>query len=76
MSDSGNQRVRSNHHVVTDINLTDVEDGEVVVAGEVIADEDVLAAVAVEGLGDPHTLAHRTQHLIKHIKINAKKMFM
>ena len=65
MPDGGNQRVRPNHHVVADIDLADVEDGEVVVAGEVVADEDVLASVAVERLGNPHTLAHRSQHLLQ-----------
>lgn len=65
MPDSGNQRVRANHHMVADIDLADVEDGEVVVAGEVVADEDVFASVAVEGLGNPHTLAHSAKYLLQ-----------
>ena len=51
--------------MVADIDLADVEDGEVVVAGEVVADEDVFASVAVEGLGNPHTLAHSAKHLLQ-----------
>ena len=32
----GNQRIVSNRHMVADIDLTDVDDGEVVVAGVVL----------------------------------------
>lgn len=48
--DGGDQRVRANHHMV---------------AGEVVADEDVLAAVAVKGLGNPYAFAYRAEHLLQ-----------
>lgn len=65
MTNSCNQRIRTDHHMIADIHLTDVKDGQVEVACEVIADKDVLAAVAAERLGYPHSLTNTTKHLFQ-----------
>ena len=62
MPDGGDEGVGSYHHMVADTHLVDVEDGEVVVACEVVADEDVRATVAVEALGYPDPFAHTAEH--------------
>ena len=51
--------------MVADIYLTDVKNGQVKIASEVIADMDVLATVAAERLGNPHSLANAAQHLLQ-----------
>ena len=72
MPDGGDQRVGADHHVVADIDLPDVQQGQVVVAGEVVADVNVPAVVTVEGLGDPHALAHMAQMFLQHGPLGVK----
>ena len=65
MTDSCNQRIRTNHHMVADIHLTDVKNGKVKIACKVITYVDILAAVAAECLGNPYPLANAAQHLLQ-----------
>ena len=65
MADRGDKRMGTYHHVVADADLSDVEDGEVVVAGEIVPDEDVPAAVTVERLGNPDPLTDASEHPCK-----------
>ncbi len=67
MSHGADERVGTNHHVISYVDLPDVENGEVEITGEVITDEYVLSAVASEGLGNPYILAHGAQHLLQEI---------
>ena len=50
MAHGGDKRVGPYHHIVADKHLANVEDGEVEIAGEVVADEYVFTAVAAERL--------------------------
>ena len=58
----GNQRVRSDHYVIANIYFPDIENGQVVIAGKIVADKNLFAVVAVEGLADPDFLADTSQH--------------
>ena len=51
--------------MVADINLSDVEDGQIEIASEVIANKDVLTTVAAEGLGYPYPFTYTSKHLFK-----------
>ena len=65
MTDGGNERVGANHYMVSDINFSDVEYSQVEIASEVIADKDVFAAVATEGLGYPYSFTDAAQHFFQ-----------
>ena len=65
MTYSRNQGVRANHHMVADIDLADIEDRQVEIAGEVITNKDILPAIAAERFCYPHALTYRTQHLLQ-----------
>ena len=65
VADSRDQRIGPYHHMVADIHLPDVEDGEVEIAKEIIPDKDVLPTVAREALRNPRSLAHAAQHLLE-----------
>lgn len=51
--------------MVADINLTDIKNGQIKIAREVIADKDILAAVAAERLGNLHSLANTAKHFLQ-----------
>ena len=65
MPDSCNQRIRTDHYVIPDIDLPDVQHGDIVIAREVAANMNILPVVTVEGLGDPDLFAHASEILLQ-----------
>ena len=63
VADRCDQGIRADHHIVANADFTDIQDGQIVVPGEVVADKDILAVVAVESLGNPDLIAFVTEVL-------------
>lgn len=57
MPHDNDKRVRANHHVSPIHTSRMFEDGQIVIAREVASDENILAVVAIERLGNPHLVA-------------------
>ena len=61
MPNGRDKGVRAYHYIVADTDFPDVEDSQIIVPGKVVADIDVLAVVAVEGLGNPYLVTLVTE---------------
>ena len=45
---SRNQSIQSDHHIITNINLTNIKNRQIIIARKVIADKDLLAIITVK----------------------------
>ena len=64
MTHRSDESMWTNHHMVTNSHLANVQDGKIVVAGEIVPDMNILPSVAVEILCNPHPLSYGAEHLL------------
>ena len=62
-------RIRPYHYIISDVNFFNVQNGQVKVSGEIVADENVFTVIEAEVFGYPDVLAYRAQYLAQHFML-------
>lgn len=57
MADRCDQGVRADHHIISDVDFPNVQNSQIIVAGKVRTDINVLSIVTVERFGYPDRLS-------------------